>query len=100
MATSSEFAAILRDASLRDAPQDEEWDCRAADTPRNFAQRATLMSRHRYERRRPPKRRSAAMARVISRCPLTGHYVFIGIDVDAERFANFPETFARAFCPF
>jgi len=40
------------------------------------------------------------MAQVISRCPLTGHYMFMGIDVDAERFATFPESFARKYCPY
>jgi hypothetical protein len=40
------------------------------------------------------------VAKVISKCQLTGHYLFIGIDVDAERFANLPEMFARAFCPY
>jgi hypothetical protein len=40
------------------------------------------------------------MAQVISQCPLTRHYVFMGIDVDAERFASLPDTFARKFCPF
>src|SRR5262245_12277309 len=55
----------------------------------------------RLERRARRARWSiAAMAKVISKCPLTGHYVYIGVDVDAERFANLPETFARAFCPF
>ena len=40
------------------------------------------------------------MAQVISQCPLTRHYMFMGIDVEAERFAALPETFARKFCPF
>jgi len=40
------------------------------------------------------------MAQVITKCPLTGHYMFVGIDVSAEAFANFPELFARKFCPF
>jgi hypothetical protein len=40
------------------------------------------------------------MAQVISQCPLTKHYVFMGMDIEAERFAFLPETFARKFCPF
>jgi hypothetical protein len=49
---------------------------------------------------REGRRRRAAMAQIISKCPLTGHYMFIGIDVDEERFARFPDVFARAFCPY
>jgi hypothetical protein len=40
------------------------------------------------------------MAQVISRCPLTGHYMFMGLEVEPERFACLPENFARKFCPF
>ena len=40
------------------------------------------------------------MGQVVSRCPLTGHYVFMGIDVEPERFATFPEPFARRYCPY
>ena len=40
------------------------------------------------------------MAQVISRCPLTGHYLFMGIDVETEEFAAFPESFARKYCPY
>ena len=40
------------------------------------------------------------MAQVISRCPLTGHYMFMGIDVDSEQFATYPESFARKYCPY
>jgi hypothetical protein len=40
------------------------------------------------------------MAQVVSRCPLTGHFMFMGIDVDAERFATFPEPFTRRYCPY
>ena len=40
------------------------------------------------------------MAQVITRCPLTGHYQFMGLNIEAERFAALPETFARKFCPF
>lgn len=40
------------------------------------------------------------MAQVITKCPLTGHYKFMGIDMSAERFACLPDCFARQFCPF
>lgn len=40
------------------------------------------------------------MAQVIARCPLTGHYLFMGIDVEAERIASLPELLGRKFCPF
>jgi hypothetical protein len=40
------------------------------------------------------------MAQVIAKCPLTGHYMFMGIDADAERMARLPDAFARKFCPF
>jgi hypothetical protein len=40
------------------------------------------------------------MAQIVTRCPLTGHYAFMGIDVEAERFAHLPEIFTRQYCPF
>ena len=40
------------------------------------------------------------MAQVIAKCRLTGHYMFMGIDVDAEQLARMPDAFARKFCPF
>ncbi len=40
------------------------------------------------------------MAQVITRCQLTGHYMFMGIDIEAERFAALPDTLPRKFCPF
>ena len=40
------------------------------------------------------------MAQVITRCQLTGHYMFMGIDIEAERFAALPDTLTRKFCPF
>jgi hypothetical protein len=40
------------------------------------------------------------MAQVIARCPLTGHYMFMGIDVDADGFATLSDPFQRKFCPF
>ena len=30
------------------------------------------------------------MAQVITKCPLTGHYKFMGMDVEAEQFAALP----------
>jgi hypothetical protein len=41
-----------------------------------------------------------AMAQVITRCRLTGHYMFMGMEVDAEEFARSSGPFARRFCPF
>ena len=40
------------------------------------------------------------MAQVIARCRLTGHYLIMGIDTDADRLASLPDSFARKFCPF
>jgi hypothetical protein len=40
------------------------------------------------------------MSQVISRCPLTGHYMFMGIAVEPEQFSTFPDAFARKYCPF
>ncbi len=40
------------------------------------------------------------MAQVITRCRLTGHYMFIGMDVDPKEFPRSPGPFARKFCPF
>jgi hypothetical protein len=40
------------------------------------------------------------MAQVVTRCRLSGHYQFMGIDVSPEAFANFPDPFARRFCPY
>jgi hypothetical protein len=42
----------------------------------------------------------AAMAQLIARCPLTGHYLFMGIEIDDDNLRCLPETFARKFCPF
>jgi hypothetical protein len=41
-----------------------------------------------------------AMAQVVTRCRLTGHYMFMGMDVDAEEFTRAPGPFTRKFCPF
>ena len=40
------------------------------------------------------------MAQVIARCQLTGHYLFMGIDIKPERLATLPDVVARKFCPF
>ena len=40
------------------------------------------------------------MAQVITRCRLTGHYMFMGMDVDPKEFTRSPGPFARKFCPF
>src|SRR3981189_1841273 len=40
------------------------------------------------------------MAQVITRCRLTGHYMFMGMDADPKEFARTPGPFTRKFCPF
>jgi hypothetical protein len=40
------------------------------------------------------------MAQVITRCRLTGHYMFMGMDVDPKEFIRSAGPFARKFCPF
>lgn len=40
------------------------------------------------------------MAQVITRCRLTGHYMFMGMDIDPKEFAHRAGPFARKFCPF
>jgi hypothetical protein len=40
------------------------------------------------------------MAQVITRCRLTGHYMFMGMDVDPKEFERSFGPFARKFCPF
>jgi hypothetical protein len=40
------------------------------------------------------------MAQVITRCKLTGHYMFMGVDADPHEFARSPGPFARKFCPY
>jgi hypothetical protein len=35
------------------------------------------------------------MAQVITRCRLTGHYMFMGMDVDPKEFPRSPGPFAR-----
>jgi hypothetical protein len=41
-----------------------------------------------------------AMAQVITRCRLTGHYMFMGMEVDPGEFSRSSGPFARRFCPF
>jgi hypothetical protein len=40
------------------------------------------------------------MAQVITRCRLTGHYMFMGIDADPKEFDHSEGPFTRKFCPF
>ena len=40
------------------------------------------------------------MAQVVTRCRLTGHYMFMGMDVDPKTFAAIAGPFARKFCTF
>jgi hypothetical protein len=40
------------------------------------------------------------MAQVITRCRLTGHYMFMGMEADPRTFDRSPGPFARKFCPF
>ena len=40
------------------------------------------------------------MAQVITRCRLTSHYIFMGMDVYPKEFTRSPGPFARKFCPF
>jgi hypothetical protein len=42
----------------------------------------------------------SAMAQVITRCRLTGHYMFMGMDADPKEFARSIGPFTRKFCPF
>ena len=40
------------------------------------------------------------MAQVVTRCRLTGHYMFMGMDVDPKEFTHSAGPFERKFCPF
>jgi hypothetical protein len=40
------------------------------------------------------------MAQVITRCRLTGHYIFMGMEVEPKEFTTTRGPFARKFCPF
>jgi hypothetical protein len=40
------------------------------------------------------------MAQVITRCRMTGHYMFMGIDADPKEFTRDRGPFIRKFCPF
>jgi hypothetical protein len=78
----------------------EEIADRPAAQGRNFSRARNVIAADYFH---PPERRdigSTAMAQVISKCPLTGHYKFMGIDMTADRFAALPDSFARQFCPF
>ena len=40
------------------------------------------------------------MAQVITRCRLTGHYMFMGMHADPKEFRRVAGAFTRKFCPF
>jgi hypothetical protein len=40
------------------------------------------------------------MAQIVTRCRLTGHYMFMAMDVDPKEFAGSRGPFTRKFCPF
>ena len=40
------------------------------------------------------------MAQLITKCRLTGHYMFMGMDVDLKQFTGSSGSFARKYCPF
>ena len=40
------------------------------------------------------------MAQVVTRCRLTGHYMFMAMEVDPRDFERSRGPFARKFCPF
>jgi hypothetical protein len=40
------------------------------------------------------------MAQVITRCRLTSHYMFMGMNADPKEFKQSAGAFARKFCPF
>jgi hypothetical protein len=40
------------------------------------------------------------MAQVITKCRLTGHYMFMGMEADPKEFKASSGPFARKFCPF
>jgi hypothetical protein len=40
------------------------------------------------------------MAQVVTRCRLTGHYMFMAMEVDPRDFQGSRGPFARKFCPF
>jgi hypothetical protein len=41
-----------------------------------------------------------AMAQVVTRCRLTGHYMFMAMDADPKDFVGSRGPFTRKFCPF
>jgi len=40
------------------------------------------------------------MAQLIAKCRLTGHYMFMGMDVTPDSLASLPDAFTRKYCPF
>jgi hypothetical protein len=46
------------------------------------------------------EKRRSAMAQAVTRCRLTGHYMFMGLEVDPKELARSSGPFERKFCPF
>lgn len=40
------------------------------------------------------------MAQVVTKCRLTGHYMFMGMDIDPKQFIGSSGPFIRKYCPF
>ena len=40
------------------------------------------------------------MAQLIAKCRLTGHYMYMGMNVSSDDFACMSDTIARKYCPF
>jgi hypothetical protein len=40
------------------------------------------------------------MAQVVTKCRLTGHYLFMGMEAEPKEFRQTSGPFARKFCPF
>ncbi len=40
------------------------------------------------------------MAQIVTRCRLTGHYLFMGMEADPRTFSCSSGPFVRKFCPF
>ena len=40
------------------------------------------------------------MAQVVTKCRLTGHYLFMGMEADPKEFTRTFGPFARKFCPY
>lgn len=40
------------------------------------------------------------MAQLVAKCRLTGHYMYMGLEVSADELARMPDPFMRKFCPY